>query len=316
MHPSPLCGKEVIRPKVSLFHVNYLSIFMEDKMKKSLLFLIAFVLLISMAMIACGEESIPTTTAPASTTAPAATTKAPLPTTSAPSATTTPAADAAKYGGVLVRAISSDTGRPIGYPAEADNAATSYTRPVLESLLSVTRDGEILPKLAVSWKIAADGKSMIIGLRKGVKFHDGSDFNAAVCKWNLDMIIEAKKTTDWTSIDVVDDYTIRINVKQYKNTMLSNLAIGMTQQISKASFDKNGLEWTRSNPVGTGPFILESHERDAKYVFKKNPDYWETGKPYLDGVEFIVLPDQTVQKLAFQKGDIHRIAVSGTTIQE
>ncbi len=292
--------------------------FLRRTMKRPLLMVTAFVVLISMVLVACGEETTTTTTTPAATTStptstPAATTTSPA--TTAPAATSQ-APDSAKYGGVLVRAMTSDTSRPIGFPAEADNAATTLTRPCLESLVSVTRDGEIVPELAVTWEVAADGKSITLGLRKGVKFHDGSDFNAEVCKWNLDMIIESKRTTDWTSIDVIDDYTIRINVKQYKNTMLSNLALGYTQQISKASFDKNGQEWTRWNPVGTGPFIFASHEREVKLVYERNPNYWDPGKPYLDGVEIVVIPDNTVQKLAFQMGDIHRLQVSGLTIQE
>jgi peptide/nickel transport system substrate-binding protein len=283
-------------------------------MKKLIFILIALISLFSLLLISCNEEATPTITAPVATTkAPTATT-APAATTKAPATTT--AADAAKYGGTFIRAISSGSSRPLGYPVDADNAATNYSRPALESLVAINLNGDIIPELAVSWDIAADGKSLIIGLRKGVKFHDGSDFNAAVCKWNLDLMITAKKTTDWTSIDVIDDYTIRLNVPQYKNTMLSNLSLGITQQISKASFDKNGIEWAKANPVGTGPFIFVSQERDAKITFKRNPNYWDTGKPYLDGIEFVVIADTTVQKLSFQKGGVHRITASGTTISE
>ena len=98
--------------------------------------------------------------------------------------------------------------------------------------------------------------------------------------------------------------------------MLSNLALGMTQQISKASFDKNGAEWARWNPIGTGRFILDKYERDAKVTYKKNPNYWKPGLPYLDGIELVVIVDTSVTKLAFQKGDVHRIAASGSAITE
>jgi peptide/nickel transport system substrate-binding protein len=201
--------------------------------------------------------------------------------------------------------------RPVGYPGEAANDSYTWASPALDRLVKVDLTGKIVPQLAVSWTPSDDGKSIIIGLRKGVKFHDGSDFNAAVCKWNLDMQIAAKKTVEWTSIDVVDDYTIRINVGQYQNTMLYTLANGLTQQISKAYVDKNGIQAAEWHPVGTGPFIFDSYEKDAKMTFKRNPNYWDTGKPYLDGVEIIVIADSTVRKLAFEKGDIQRLAVSG-----
>jgi ABC-type transport system substrate-binding protein len=282
--------------------------------EKALFILLALVSLASMALVACSEPA-PTTTAAATTTAPAATTKATSATTTAPAATTA-AADAAKYGGVYKQALTVAPARPIGYLSES--APDSYTNsaPALEGFVTVDRAGNIIPKLAVSWEIAKDGKSIVIGLRKGIKFHDGSVFNAAVAKWNMDLNIAAKKTTDWKSIDIIDDYTIRINVENYKNTLLTNLATGITQMSSKEYVDKNGVDAARWHPVGTGPFIFVSYERDAKLTYKRNPDYWQAGKPYLDGVQFIVIADSTVRKLAFQKGDIHRIAVSGLDAQE
>jgi len=176
--------------------------------------------------------------------------------------------------------------------------------------------GNIIPKLAVSWDIPADGKSIVIGLRKGVKFHDGSDFNATVAKWNLDLQIAAKKTTDWTSVDIIDDYTIRINIPSYKNTLLTNLATGNTQMVSKAYVDKNGIEAARWHPVGTGPFMFDSYVRDSTLTYKRNPNYWVPGKPYLDGIRYVVLLEATTRKLAFQKGDIHEIAVEGIDAQD
>jgi ABC-type transport system substrate-binding protein len=85
----------------------------------------------------------------------------------------------------------------------------------------------------------------------------------------------------------------------------------VTQQVSKAYVEKNGVEAARWKPIGTGPFIMESFERDAKLVYKRNPNYWDPGKPYVDGVTMTVIADATVRKLAYQKGDIDRLAVAG-----
>jgi ABC-type transport system substrate-binding protein len=281
--------------------------------KKTLFVLITLISLTSLLLAACGEKTAtPTTSAPA-TTAPATTTKPPSPTTSAP---TTAAADAAKYGGVYIVSLTVGPARPIGYPSEASGDSYTVASPSNETFISVDMAGNIIPKLAVSWNISPDGKAMIIGLRKGIKFHDGSDFNATVAKWNLDLQIAAKKTTDWTKIDIIDDYTIRINVTSYKNTMLTNLATGITQMVSKEYVDKNGAEAAKWHPVGTGPFLFASYERDSKLTYKRNPNYWQAGKPYLDGVQYMVLSDATVRKLAFQKGEIHEIAVEGLDAQE
>ena len=287
-------------------------------MRKVLFILVALVSLISIMLSACGETT-PTTSVPVTaTTAPAATTsKAPAATTTAPAAaTTTKALDPAKYGGVYKQALQVGPARPFGYLAEGAPDSSTAARPAVETLVSLDKAGKLRPILAVSWDIAPDGKAMILGLRKGVKFHDGSDWNAEVAKWNMDLAIAAKKTTDWTSIDVVDPYTIRINIPSYKNTLLTNLARDVTMMTSKQFFEKNGIEAARWHPVGTGPFIFDSYERDVRISYKRNPNYWDPGKPYLDGVQFVIIADATVRKLAFEKGDIHQITVSGLDAQE
>jgi peptide/nickel transport system substrate-binding protein len=285
--------------------------------KKIWFVLLGFVLILSFMLGACKttNPSPSTTSAPATTTQ-ATTTK---PTTTAPTTvapTTTAAPTGEKYGGVFKQALTVGPSRPIGLPAEFAPDSATAAAPALEPLIRVKKGGIILPVLATAWKVADDLSSITLTLRKGVKFHDGSDFNAAVCKWNLDQQIVAKMTTDWKSVDVVDDYTIRINVNSYKNSILTNLASGITQQCSKASFDKNGIEYTRWNPVGTGPFIFVEYQRDAKLTYKRNPNYWDPGLPYLDGLTFTVIADETVRKLAFQKGDIHMILPLGLPAQE
>ena len=280
-------------------------------MKKTLIILLGFILLFSVVLSACKSETpATTTTAPtttAATTKPATTAPTTAPTTK-PTTPTAPTGE--KYGGVYKTALTVAPARPIGYTAEA--APDSYTAadPAVERLIRVKMDGSVEGLLATSWKVAADGKSVTIGLRKGVKFHDGSDFNADVCKWNLELQITSKQSgaSAWKSVDKIDDYTVRINLERYQNTVLTGLASGVTQQLSKANIEKNGIDAARWNPVGTGPFLFVSYERDSKLTYKRNPNYWDTGKPFLDGIVMTIIADPTVRKLAFQKGDIHSFA--------
>jgi len=274
-------------------------------MKKTLFVLLSFVLLLSLLLGAC--RSTPTTTQ-ATTTTPAATTVK-------PTVTTTPTSTADMYGGTWREAESNAPSRPMGYPPEANNDSYIWSSPALETLVQVRQDGTITPLLATAWKVADDGLSVTLNLRKGVKFHDGSDFNADVCKWNLDMEIAAKaaNASSWKSVDKIDDYTVRINLSSYVNMILNNLSTWVTQQISKEYFDKNGIDASRAKPVGTGAFIFDSYERDAKAVYKRNPSYWEPGKPYVDSVTFTVIADETIRSLAFKKGDIDRLTVAGGT---
>ncbi len=275
-------------------------------MKKTLLCLLAFIVVLSMLLVACGEEETTTpSVAPPSTTTsapPSTTTSAPPSTTTAPTPT---APTGEKYGGIYRQALTVGPGTPIGYPPEALPDALVDAAPAIEGLMGRYADASLYGILATSWEVADDGKSITFNLRRGVKFHDGSDFNADVCKWNMEGMIEGKQSVarSWTSIDKVDDYTVRVNVTEYTNILLTDIAFGVPM-ISKKTFDEKGLEYSRWHPVGTGPFIFVDYERDAKLTFKRNPNYWDAPKPYLDGVEMVVIADATVRKLAFQRGDI------------
>ena len=270
-------------------------------MKKALLILAAFVLLFSLMFSACAEPEEP---------APMPEKPAPAPEKPAPA----PRPD--KYGGVLKEVLTVGPATPIGYPPEAAPDAQADARPAIESLVRIRDGGVVEPLLATAWEITPDGKSITVTLRKGVKFHDGTDFNATAVKWNLDNMIEAKKAPDWESVEVIDDYAVRINITGYRNTILTGLGMGTAMIISPTAVEKNGLDWARWHPVGTGPFKFVEYERDARLVYEKNENYWNEGLPYLDGVEFIVIADETVRKIAFQKGDIHTLRASGLTAQE
>jgi ABC-type transport system substrate-binding protein len=288
-------------------------------MKKTLLILLGFVAVMSVLLVACGGGQTTTpTAAPPTTSAP--TSKPPAATTTAPAATTTkPAAPTGdQYGGTYKSSLTVFPSRPIGYPAEA--APDSYTaaHPALERLAKMKWDGSIEGVLATGWKVSDDLSTLTLTLRKGVKFSDGSDWNADVCKWNMDLSIAAKVSafSGWQSVDKIDDYTVRINLSSYKNTILTGLTSGAMQMISKANVDKNGVDGARWNPVGTGPFILKEFQRDAKLTYVRNPNYWDAGKPYLDGITMTVIADATVRKLAFQKGDLTVMGASGLDAQE
>jgi len=129
----------------------------------------------------------------------------------------------------------------------------------IEPLLREGPTGQIYPWLAESYKVADDLKSISFTLRKGVKFHDGTDFNAASAKWNLQNQIDAKRTPYWTSIDIIDDLNIRVNLNQWLNTNVRVFADGQSSMmVSKAAFDKNGLDWMRQNPWVPAPSNLSA----------------------------------------------------------
>ncbi len=212
-----------------------------------------------------------------------------------------------QYGGVL-KIIYPYRTMPFGYPPENDSTAINAGTPALEFLLDFDNQLNFRPTgLATGFEIAKDGLSATITLRKGVKFHDGTDFNAQAAKWNLDMSKKAKLlgTDSWTSIDILDDYTIRIKCSRFDAGYPYELRWQAGMMISPASVEKNGKEWANYHPVGTGPFVFKSFQRDVSVKYEKNPNYWQKGMPYLDGVEFYSIVDTMVQMAALRTGEAH-----------
>ena len=219
-----------------------------------------------------------------------------------------------QYGGIL-RIISYAPPLVFGYPAESLAFSSAMAAvPCIEPLVSSDNSGQPYGVLAEDWKITPDGKSITFTLRKGVKFHDGTDFNAKAAKWNMDIMLA--KGTDiaakWTSIDVVDDYTIRLNFKEYQNTQLTGLEGRHGMMVSPTAVEKNGVEWAKFHPVGTGPFKLKNFVRDTSLEYERFDSHWG-GRPYLDGIKFIYIVDSVTAQMAFQagQGDVLQVQETG-----
>jgi peptide/nickel transport system substrate-binding protein len=171
-------------------------------------------------------------------------------------------------------------------------------------MIRTQADGTVTPWLAESWEIAEDRSSVTFKLREGIKFTDGTDFNAEAVKFNYDAQIENKKARYWSSVEVLDEYTVRVNLTEWRPTTMLQFGDSSTAGIaSPTAFNENGLEWIRENPVGTGPFIFESFTRDVNQVYVKNPNYWQPEKPYIDVLDTIVIADGMTQRMAMQAGE-------------
>jgi peptide/nickel transport system substrate-binding protein len=296
-------------------------------MKKGLILLISLLLLVSLTLVACSNPpSTPTAASPVSTAPPAssgapATTTAPAPVSSAPATSAAPA-NAQQYGGTL-RIISYSPPTALGDPAEIASGSGNNMAvvPCLESLLNFDNSGTPRGLLATEWSIAPDGKSVTLKLRKGVKFQDGSDFNAQVAKWNMDRFLASKMASTvpmWAGIDVVDEFTIKLNLKYFTNSVLNTLDQSAAMMISKVAFDKNGgADWVKMNPVGTGPYLFKSFVRDTSLEFTRFDGYWG-GKPYLDSVKFSYIVDPTTASIAFEAGqaDVIQVASGGSVASD
>jgi peptide/nickel transport system substrate-binding protein len=268
----------------------------EESMKKYIVVTLIILVISSLFIINCGTpETTPTATAPETTT-PAAT-------------PTTPATVTPKYGGTLKYGESLWYGSTLGWPGDPGWLVTSpVTNVFADTILSIDNKAGVHPDLATAWNVSSDLKTITLTLRQGVKFHDGSDWNADVCKWNLDLLVNGKYG-DYAyvdSVDVVDPMTVKLNLNNYSNTLLTT--IGSTFVVSQQAYIDHGSnadaeKWMRANIVGTGPFVQGDTVPNVSIVGTRFDNYWG-GKPYLDEIIMTNIGDQMTRIQSLQAGQI------------
>lgn len=224
--------------------------------------------------------------------------------------TGTPAAGAnqpsgPKSGGVL-RLTMNNGPINLGFiPQSRTIQEVLMTAPALETLGRYDEKGNIVPWLAENWKTDPEAKTIVYKLKQGVKFHDGTDFNAAAVKFNLEQMLAAKRQefTDIQNVDTVDDYTVKLSLKQWNSSMVESIA-NFLWIMSPAAFQKYGKDGLAKHPVGTGAFEFDSFQQDVSVKYKKFSGYWQKGKPYLDGIEWSIIQDPLTAAASFKKKDV------------
>jgi len=169
---------------------------------------------------------------------------------------------------------------------------------------------QIQPNLAESYQ-NPDPKTLVLKLRQGVKFHDGTDFNADAVKQNFERMATDPKSVrkgevaNIASADVVDPLTVKLNLKQPDSTLLAGLTDRAGMMISPTALKKLGPDLER-NPAGagTGPFEFVEWVKDDHLLLKRNQSYWSKDAPYLDQIRYRPLPDDTVKLQSLQTGEI------------
>jgi 4-phytase/acid phosphatase/peptide/nickel transport system substrate-binding protein len=216
------------------------------------------------------------------------------------------------YGGTLKLGIEY---RSYGFdPIKARMyTATSVTAAhmVMERLFDKGANGEIIPLLGLSMTPSEDGKSWTVNLRQGVQFHDGTPFNAdAVVKhWrrllnpeNRFRALPALRVI--RSVEAVGEFAVRFHLEHPWKPFVSVLSANMTFT-SVIPSPKAVTEGTHNRaPVGTGPFVFKSWKDGDRIVLAKNRNYWQPGKPYLDEVVLLILPDAQTRYAAFVSGQV------------
>lgn len=215
-----------------------------------------------------------------------------------------------QQGGTLHIAISSDANTMLVTEMRAVNEH-KFAMLVYEGLFTVNAEGKPEPLLCESYEENVEERTYTLKLRQGVRFHDGSAFNAEVCAWNLEKYKEEGVQSgaflkNLESVEVVDEYTVKLHLSQWDSLIPYSLMRQAGWMQSKEAFEANGADYIRENPVGTGPFKFASWEHGASMAFERFDDYWR-GQPYLDGVVMDIYNTDLVAQAALEAGDVQVI---------
>jgi peptide/nickel transport system substrate-binding protein len=186
---------------------------------------------------------------------------------------------------------------------------------VYDSLVRIDQTGKIIPWLAEKWDTSADGKQVTFTLRKGVKFHDGTPFDADAVKWNIDRY----RNTDGSarkgelapvaSVDVVDASTVRFNLSAPFSPLLSLLVDRAGMIVSRKVVESAGEDFTRKAfKAGTGPFVLTEFVANDHITLERNPEWWGTDSsgnklPFLDKIIIRPITNSDVRLTNLKTGD-------------
>jgi peptide/nickel transport system substrate-binding protein len=297
----------------------------KERKMKHLMFGCAIVALLSLLVGCAGPAATPT----AAPKAAAPTVAAAQPAASAPSgsaATAAPAATAAatakpvpkvRRGGEIRQAVDQPNTCLDTQICQTDNKLL-YDGMTGLDWNEAKQGWDIVPELATSWDITKSD-TIVFQLRKGVKFHDGTDWNAEVAKWNIERMMTHPKSyaKDYVqlvkTIDIVDPFTIKLTLKGASTApQLVGLsaAAAAVAFVSKTAVEKMGDEdFSTKGAVGTGPMQLVEWKPDTHLKLKKFPGYWKMGVdgqplPYFDTATQRVIPDQSLHVLEMRSGSI------------
>jgi 4-phytase/acid phosphatase/peptide/nickel transport system substrate-binding protein len=192
-----------------------------------------------------------------------------------------------------------------------DTAARSAAALLFDTLTRLDEEGAPQPKLAQSWTSSEDFKVWTYNLQPGVKFSDGTPFNAQAVKFNYDRMRDPNNhcscafyLSNIAQVEAPDDLTVIFRLKDPSVNSPALLApsVVTTAYHSPAAIQRLGDDYNR-NPVGTGPFVLKSWVAGDRLVLERNPNYWRQGFPRLDRVILRPLPDAQARFASLQAGE-------------
>jgi peptide/nickel transport system substrate-binding protein len=206
-------------------------------------------------------------------------------------------------------------GMPTDVPIFDTHKATglhngSILNQVSEPLVRLTTEGKIVPWLVESWEQSKDGKTWTLHTRKGIKFTDGTPFNAEALRFNLErfrrLSIGKATLAMVKTMEVAGEHDLKITTEAPFAPFINSLGYHWIVVYSPTQIQKVGDDNLHTAPVGTGPFKFVHHKRGQEVRLEANDQYWG-GKPKLRAIVSRPYPDQGARMLALESGDVDLI---------
>src|SRR5512135_1740206 len=194
-----------------------------------------------------------------------------------------------------------------------DTLSQSMAKSFYEGLFGFDKDMKLIPVLAESYDVSKDGLVYTIRLRKGVKFHDGTDFKADAVKVCLERVLNPENklkryglyNNNIAKVEAVDDHTARITLKTAFSPFINQLAHPSTVMISPAALKQWGNKDIAFHPVGTGPFKFVEWKATDYLKVAKFDGYWRKGYPKVDSITWKPVVDNNSRAALMQTGEAH-----------
>ena len=257
-------------------------------------------------------QSMPTSTDPPDTTVRSDHHEG-LPATAAPEKSPAVAPAHPRAGGELTFVV---PGEPPSYDAHREEtfALIHPAAPHYNTLLRIDpldpTGTRVVGDLAMSWTVSPDKRTYVLRLRRGVKFHDGSELTSRDVGATYEKIINpppgitSARKGEYLQIETIqapEPYVVAFKLKWPSPSFIHSLA-SPWNWIYKADILERNIRWYEKNIMGTGPFVFVEHVKGSRWVGRRNPKYWDRGKPYLDGYQALFIRDDAAQASAISSG--------------
>lgn len=206
-------------------------------------------------------------------------------------------------------------------PLVSAGSGSVYMHAIFDGLFNSNSKGQVTPELVSSWKFSPNHLQLTLNLQHGVKFQDGTPFNAKAVQWNLERDLQPSQACTClsalatvSSVSAPNSSTVVLKLNSVDGTFLPVLeSTAADFMASPTAFAAKGAAQFAVVPVGAGPFVVTSDTPNAQLVLSRSPNYWKKGQPYLDGITVNVVSNVTSAFATLESGGAQFLFNADTT---